>query len=85
VNRVWQPTSKRLADRVRALPIQPERLAERIVEALTEPEPLRAMLVTAELQVETADLAPAGPNIDRARRWLRDVVEVLRTALDEWS
>jgi predicted nucleotidyltransferase len=80
LNRVWQPTTKRLADRVSALPVRPERLAERIAEALTEPEPLRAMLVLAELQVETVDLAPAGPNVERARRWLREVVDVLRGA-----
>ncbi len=80
LNRVWQPTSKRLADRVRALPVKPERLAERIEEALTEPDPLQAMLVMSELQVDTADLAPPGPNIDRARHWLREVVEVLRNA-----
>src|SRR5919202_2212038 len=29
LNRVWPPTSKRLAARVRALPVRPERLAER--------------------------------------------------------
>src|SRR5690348_12900985 len=44
LNRVWQPTSKRLADRVQVLAVKPERLAERIEEALTEPDPLRAML-----------------------------------------
>jgi hypothetical protein len=33
-----------------------------------------------ELQADTADLAPPGPNIDRARRWLRDVIAVLREA-----
>ncbi len=82
VNRVWQPTSKRLADRIGSLAVKPDRLAERIEEALTEPDPLRAMLVMGELQVETADLAPRGPNIDRARKWLREVVEVLRTAID---
>lgn len=82
VNRLWQPTSKRLADRVRALPVKPDRLAERIEDALTEPDPLRAMLVMSELQIETADLAPPGPNIVRARRWLREVVEVLRSAID---
>lgn len=80
LNRTWQPTSKRLADRVQALPVKPERLAERIVEALTEPDPLRAMLVMTELQADTADLAPSGPNIDRARRWLREVIAVLREA-----
>jgi hypothetical protein len=77
---VWQPTSKRLADRVHALPVKPERLAERIEEALTEPDPLRAMLVMSELQADTADLAPPGPNIDRARRWLREVTAVLSEA-----
>jgi hypothetical protein len=80
LNRVWQPTSKRLADRVQALPVKPERLAARIAEALTEPDPLRAMLVMSELQADTADLAPPGPNIDRARRWLREVIAVLREA-----
>jgi hypothetical protein len=80
LNRVWQPSSKRLADRVQALPVKPERLAERIEEALTESDPLRAMLVMSELQADTADLAPPGPNIDRARRWLREVTAVLREA-----
>lgn len=80
LNRVWQPTSKRLADRVQGLAIKPERLAERIEEALTEPDPLRAMLVMTELQADTADLAPSGPNVDRARRWLREVIAVLREA-----
>lgn len=80
LNRVWQPTSKRLADRVQSLLVKPERLAERIGEALTEPDPLRAMLVMSELQADTVDLAPPGPNIDRARGWLREVIAVLRQA-----
>jgi hypothetical protein len=80
LNRLWQPTSKRLADRVQALPVKPERLAERIEEALTEPDPLRAMVVMSQLQADTVDLAPRGPNIDRARRWLRQVTAVLREA-----
>jgi hypothetical protein len=80
LNRVWQPSSKRLADRVQALPVKPERLAERIEEALAESDPLRAMLVMSELQADTAALAPPGPNIDRARRWLREVTAVLREA-----
>ena len=80
LNRVWQPTSKRLADRVAPLAVKPNRLVERIEDALTEADPLRAMLVMTELQAETADLAPSGPNIDRARRWLREVIAVLREA-----
>jgi hypothetical protein len=82
LNRVWQPTSKRLGDRVAALPVKPVRLAERIEDALTNPDPLEAMLVMARLQAETADLAPPGPNIDRARRWLREVIRVLDEAAD---
>lgn len=80
LNRAWEPTTKRLADRVRALPVKPERLGERIEEILTEPEPLRAMLVLSELQADTLALAPSGPNVDRARRWVQEVIEVLREA-----
>src|SRR5207248_796475 len=63
LNRVWQPTLKRLADRVAPLAHKPERLAERIEEALTEPDPHRALLVMTELQAETAALAPDGANL----------------------
>jgi hypothetical protein len=77
VNRVWQPTLKRLADRASALPVKPDRLAERIEEALTEPDPRRALLVLTELQADTVALAPDGPNIARARTWLADGIELL--------
>jgi predicted nucleotidyltransferase len=77
LNRVWQPTTKRLADRVAALPRKPDRLAERIEEALTEPHPRRALLVLTELQAETVALAPDGPNVARARDWLSDAREIL--------
>jgi hypothetical protein len=82
LNRAWEPTTKRLAARVEALPVRPERLAERIEDVLTEQDPLRAMLVLSELQLDTLALAPSGPNVDRARRWVRDVVDVLREASD---
>jgi hypothetical protein len=82
LNRVLQPTNKRLAHRVDSLAVKPERLAERIEDALTEPDPLRAMLVMSELQVNTVDLAPPGPNVERARRWLRELVAVLHAARD---
>jgi hypothetical protein len=78
MNRVWQPTSKRLADRAAALPIKPERLAERIEDALTEPDPRRAVRVMTELQAETVALAPDGPNVNRARDWLAAGLEILR-------
>jgi hypothetical protein len=70
LNRVWQPTHKRLAARVASLAVKPVRLAERIDEALSEPDPRRALLVMTELQAETVALAPDGPNVNRARRWL---------------
>lgn len=80
INRVWQPTHKRLASRIASLPIKPDRLAERIEAALTEPDPHRALLVLTELQAETVALAPDGPNINRARRWLAAAAQDLATA-----
>ena len=78
LNRVWQPTTKRLAVRVEALATKPDRLAERIEEALTEPDPRRALLVMTELQLDTVQLAPSGPNVDRARTWLAEAAKLLR-------
>ena len=78
LNRVWPPTTKRLAARVAPLTTKPDRLAERIEEALTEPDPRRALLVMTELQLETVLLAPSGPNVDRARIWLREAAQLLR-------
>lgn len=80
LNRVWEPTTKRLASRVEALPLKPERLAERVEQVLTEPDSLRAALVLSELQADTLALAPSGPNVDRARRWVADVIDVLNEA-----
>jgi hypothetical protein len=80
LNRVWEPTTKRLAARVEELPVRPERLAERIEQTLTEPDPFRAALVLSELQADTLALAPSGPNVDRARRWVADAIEALREA-----
>jgi predicted nucleotidyltransferase len=78
LNRVWLPTTKRLSARVAPLTIKPDRLAERIEEALTEPDPRRALRVMTELQLETVLLAPSGPNVDRARAWLAPAAELLR-------
>jgi hypothetical protein len=77
LNRVWQPTLKRLAERVAVLSEKPERVAERIEQALTDPDPRRALLAMTELQLETLSLAPNGPNVDRARKWLSDGRELL--------
>jgi predicted nucleotidyltransferase len=78
LNRVWQPTTKRLAARIAPLSIKPDRLAERIHEALIEPDPRRALRVMSEVQLDTVRLAPRGPNIDRARSWLAAAADVLR-------
>jgi hypothetical protein len=78
LNRVWQPTSKRVAARVAALELAPDRLAERIEEALAEPDAHRALRVMTELQLETVRLAPSGPYVDRARTWLGAAAEILR-------
>jgi predicted nucleotidyltransferase len=70
LNRVWQPTHKRLEARAASLAVKPARLAERIEEAFSESDPRRALLVMTELQSETVALAPDGPNVNRARWWL---------------
>ena len=77
VNRVWQPTHKRLAARLAPLAVKPDRLANRIDEAFSEPDPRRAMLVLTELQSETVALAPDGPNVNRARWWLAAAASLL--------
>ena len=78
INRVWEPTTKRLAARVEPLAVKPERLAERITDALTEPDPRRALAVMTELQLDTVRLAPSGPNVDRARTWLAEGLALLQ-------
>ena len=77
LNRVWPPTHKRLEERVASLAVKPARLAERIEEAFSEPDPRRALLVMTELQSETVALAPDGPNVNRARRWLAAAANLL--------
>ena len=44
-----------------------------------EADPRRALLVMTELQLDTVLLAPSGPNVDRARTWLAEAAEVLRS------
>ena len=78
LNRVWEPTTKRLATRVEPLAVKPDRLAERITEALTEPDARRALAIMTELQLDAVRLAPSGPNVDRARAWLAEGLGLLR-------
>lgn len=77
INRVWEPTPKRLAVRVQSLAQKPNHLAQRIEEALTEPDARRALLLMTELQLETVFLAPSGPYVNRARSWLARGAEIL--------
>jgi predicted nucleotidyltransferase len=77
LNRVWPPTHKRLAARTATLAVKPARLAERIEDAFSETDARRALLIMTELQLETAVLAPDGPNVNRARLWLAAGVELL--------
>lgn len=85
LNRVWPATHKRLAARVASLAIKPDRLAERIEEAFTEPDPHRALLVMTELQADTVALAPDGPNVNRAREWLAEGARILSSAAGDLS
>jgi len=78
LNRTWQPTTKRLAARLEPLAVKPERLAERIEAALTEPDARRALLLMTEVQLDAVRLAPDTPNVVRARRWLADAAALLR-------
>jgi hypothetical protein len=78
LNRVWPTTTKRLSARVAPLAVKPDGLPERIEEALTELDPRRALRIMTELQLDTVLLAPSGPNVNRARVWLREAVQVLR-------
>jgi predicted nucleotidyltransferase len=77
LNRVWPPTHKRLEARVASLAVKPARLAARIEDAFAESDPRRAVLMMTELQAETVALAPDGPNVNRARRWLATAADLL--------
>jgi hypothetical protein len=78
MNRVWQPTSKRLATRTEPLAVKPDRLAERIEHAFTERDPRIALRLLTEVQLDTVRLAPDGPYVDRARTWLADALKLLQ-------
>jgi predicted nucleotidyltransferase len=77
LNRVWQPTHKRVAARVASLEVKPARLAVRIEEAFSVSDPRRALLVMTELQSEVVALAPDGPNVSRSRWWLAAAADLL--------
>jgi len=72
LNGEWPPTTKRLAERVAPLEVKPDRLAERIEAALTDPDPRRALLAMLDLELETLALAAGGEYVNRARVWLAE-------------
>jgi hypothetical protein len=63
LNRVWEPSWKRLPQLVAPLAIKPERLAERIDEAVAE----TSLWKTRELVLDTLVLAPDLPRVVLAR------------------
>ena len=63
LNRVWEPSWKRLPQLVAPLAIKPERLAERIDEAVAE----TSLRKTRELVLDTLLLAPEIPRVVLAR------------------
>jgi hypothetical protein len=77
LNRRWEPSWKRIALLVEPLPLKPERVAERIEEALLEPQPVRALGRLLELAREVVDLVEQ-PDVATARDWLGEAIELLR-------
>jgi predicted nucleotidyltransferase len=73
LNRVWEPSWKRLPQLVAPLAIRPERLAARIDEAVAEP----SLRKTRELVLDTLLLAPDLPRVvlarERTARLLREL------------
>lgn len=77
INGMWQPTTKRLSARLAPLAVQPDQLAERLARTLALSDPRDALRSMTELQLETVLLAPSGPNVDRARIWLAEALQLL--------
>jgi predicted nucleotidyltransferase len=73
LNRVWEPSWKRLPQLVAPLAVKPERLAERIDEAVAE----TSLRKTRELVLDTLLLAPGLPRVvlarNRTARLLREL------------
>lgn len=77
INGVWQPTTKRLSARLAPLTVKPDRLAERLTRMLAISDPRDALRSMTEIQLETVWLAPSGLNVDRARAWLTEALQLL--------
>ena len=69
---MWWPTTNRLAVRIAPLAVKPSRVAERIQEAVTDPDPRNARRLITEPQLDAVRPAPSGPNGGRARAWVAE-------------
>lgn len=78
LNREWEPGWKRLVLRVEPLAVKPDRLAERIDAALSEPDRRAALRAMRGLAAETLALAPDLPAVVDARARLDELLEALR-------
>jgi hypothetical protein len=68
VNRRWETGWTWLRPACRELPLEPERLLERIDAALTERDDGRAIRAYLGLVIDCLALAPSLPEVERARR-----------------
>jgi hypothetical protein len=82
LNRVWPPTTKRVALRVEGFPVKPERLAERIEKALTQPNPFPRAARAEPGAAGDRRARLSGRNFDRARVWLSQMLDVHRDAAE---
>lgn len=78
VNRVWQPDPKWINVLVRELPIQPERLPERINAVFAQEDPHACIVECFHLILDTLRLVPPAHNVSRA-------VESIQTSLGSQS
>jgi hypothetical protein len=77
LNRRWEPSWKRIPELIDALPLKPDRTAERIEAALLEPDAPRALRMTLELARDALDLVD-DLDLAAARAWLDDATALLR-------
>jgi hypothetical protein len=72
LNRRWRPDWKWLRHKCAALPVKPDRLAERIEEIFTAPELDRRVATCQHLILDTLALLPPSPSILLAQERIRD-------------
>jgi len=68
LNRRWRPDWKWLRHKCAALPVKPNRLAERIEEIFTAPALERRVVICQRLILETLALLPPSPSVALAQQ-----------------